>query len=234
MFGMNQEEEHPQVTSRGSRTFRDQFDRKWHAVIENKTGHPVHPPVPIFEVADHRLIPPEKYVQPRAEHGADGDLFIDLAQWHTDLIDAWAAYEERKVGMAEVHNKDNPAEAVRNPSPFLRKAWGVEPMHPKIVRAMMARNKWVLGFSMQKPGWVTEEILPPVMDTRRVAADLDVEDFYDAEDEGVFGAEESAAPEEFPQMYGPGRWRLSDGTTMQGKREDAEAAQAAIREFAEV
>lgn len=35
---------------------------------------------------------------------------------------------------------------------------------------------------------------------------------------------------EYPVMYAPGRWELSDGTKMQGKKEDAEQAEAAIQQ----
>lgn len=35
---------------------------------------------------------------------------------------------------------------------------------------------------------------------------------------------------EYPEPYAPGRWRLSDGTKMQGTREAAEAAEAALAE----
>ena len=35
-------------------------------------------------------------------------------------------------------------------------------------------------------------------------------------------------PASFPLMYAPGRWRLSNGTVMQGKKTDAEEAESAI------
>lgn len=41
-------------------------------------------------------------------------------------------------------------------------------------------------------------------------------------------AEADPALVAYPHMYAPGRWRLSNGTTLRGKREDAEAAEAAL------
>jgi len=45
------------------------------------------------------------------------------------------------------------------------------------------------------------------------------------------GGEKKAAEAEtveYPHMYAPGRWRMSNGTTLRGKREEAEAAEAAL------
>ena len=50
----------------------------------------------------------------------------------------------------------------------------------------------------------------------------------DAENQSAETTAGNIAPSEYPHMYAPGRWKLSNGDKLQGRRVDAEAAEAAL------
>lgn len=222
---MSDQTPHPQVISRGTRTFYDQHRRPFSAIIENRTGKPVHPPTPRFKVADPRFYPPENFV--KVGQGDDGSLEIDYPGWHRSLVDAWSAYEARKAALAEEHNKDAPQAALKNPSKFLRRLWGDPPLHPDIPRAMQVGNKYVLGFSDVRPSWLTEDHLPPLERTDILFEGSGLEEFPDAEDD----VEEEV---EYPVRIPGGRWKLSTQEVVKCSEEEAKEAEARIAELAGV
>ena len=59
------------------------------------------------------------------------------------------------------------------------------------------------------------------------AADVDPGELID-EIMARKAAPEAEPEEQYPVMYGPGLWRLSDGSTMRGKKDEAEDAEARL------
>lgn len=210
---------HPQFVARSTRTMRDQHGREWGAIVENKTGHPVAPPAPKGWSAP--VLPPEKYVQPLP--GDSGELFIDYLAWHRDLVAAFAQYEERRIGLAHQRNPEDPEKLLRSPTRFFEKVVGDRPLSPDVARACIAGNRWILGLSEARPAWADDLLPKPALAEPEVLR----AEFPDAEEESV----DSGEP--FPRKAsGVGRWTLSSGEVVRGTREEAEAAEAAVREFA--
>lgn len=215
-----------QDQQRTYKTFRDPFGRKWGAHIESvtrmstgrieylehhepNTQFPFYPP----------YLPEQKYLMESPE---SDQLGFDTARMKADASTAHREYEREAVRIGrEIHK-----EAFDAGNPFTRDVLHVigrapDPIEPIV--ALEKGNPWVLG----KTNTPDVRLLPFfVKPTNDIAAE--VEDRYGDLGALVTGDDDQGEGDEFPVNYSPGRWRLSDGTKMQGSREQAVAAQEAM------
>lgn len=217
-----------QEAMRAWKTFRDPFRRLWGAYVENSTSEPVGR----IEYIEHLqpgtefpFAPPwqpdQKYLRTNRNSDRLEILFADM---RSDSRAARREYETDAIKIGRQIHKD----AFDAANPFTRDVLAVIGPGPgnliEPVLALEARNPWMLG-QTDTP----DARLAPLFDKRAMEVPDEYEDRY-----GDFGtlvtdrAPEAAGEGEFPQLYAPGRWRLSDGTTMQATREAAERAQAAL------
>lgn len=222
--------ERSQEKDRSYKTFRDQFGRKWGAHIEMNTRQSVGR----IEYQEHHergsrfpfyppFLPPQKYLQ---ENEATDLLGIDFGRWKADTLTANREYEGEAIKMGRAIHKD----AFDPANPYTREVLQVIGPRPNPIEPIVALEKgnpWILGETD-----VPDIRLAPFFERRREDVSAAIEDRYG--DFGMLvtgdeGAEsESEMEEEWPQPHGVGRWRLSDGTVMQGKRDAANVAQAAL------
>lgn len=128
---------------RNGTIFRDQHDRRYHAVIELKTGHPCGPLEPQFTAP---LMPPLNYMRVGMSAERPYDVVIDYARWIADLrseANEWRARGEKLARL--VHGEKYDANA-----PFTRQVLeelGPPPQHVEPVIAARQGNKYVLGLT---------------------------------------------------------------------------------------
>jgi hypothetical protein len=202
---------------------KDQHGRTWGCVIELKTGDPTGP----IEMREPRKAPlrvPPQFlrVDSRKNFGA---ITIDYHGWKGMLSRAWERWRGELLQAARKMYGDSAAEKVENPPPALVAEVGVSPEPLEPVLAAEHGDPWVLGLSDVRPPWAN--LFFPVRPKRAEGALPDELAFLN---HGKQPEEEpEAEPDvEYPVMYAPGRWRLSNGTTVQGKKVDAQKAENAL------
>jgi hypothetical protein len=211
------QDQHPQEKKRGHRTFLDQHGRKWGGIINGASRLWVMPLHPKFSAP---FIPPSKYVQPVQNDSSE--IYIDYQHLYNDLVESQAAYEQRFMGLAMDKYTDTFETVLNKPTKWLRDAAGIAPIHPDVARACISGNRWILGFSDQKPDWAWR-FFPKEEDV----ALLSVSEFPDVEDETP------AEAISYPHQVEVGVWILSNQEKVRGSRSDALMAEAAVLAFAE-
>lgn len=206
-----------QASTRAYRIFRDQHGREWGADIETKTQAPCGPYSPRFKAP---LMPPQKYID--LVDRAAGRVEIAYDRWLEDEDTARQEYTERLRQQAYHLYRDKAADALADPPPDLIARVGRPPEDRRRILAARAGDPWVLGLSQDRPKWA-DLVFPRENDDDELA--------FMREDTS-FMEEDEPEPEvrEYPYMKGPGLWVLSDGSTVRGKRVDAEAAEAELHE----
>ena len=197
----------------------DQHGREWGATIELKTGDPTGLIDPHFTAP---IYPPPRYmkVDSRKEYGR---VHIDYDGWIGMVRRAREEYDTRLLQAASALYGEAAAQKIeeRPLPPALVAHVGVAPDYVEPVLAAKAGDPWILGLSQVRPKWA-DRFLPIRPKRARGADDLSFMD------EGAPEVAPKAESVTYPHMYGPGLWRLSDGSTVKGKKVEAVAAQEAL------
>lgn len=209
-------EPHPQERKRGTRTFTDQHGRKWGGIVNGASGLWVMPLHPKFSAP---YTPPSKYIEPKP--GDASEIYINYQALYNDLQEGQRAYEQRFMGLAMDKYTDTFETVLAKPTKWLKDAAGIAPTHPDVARACLAGNRWILGFTDQKPDWAYR-FFPKEEDIRYDTPG----EFSDVE------VEEALESIQYPHQVGVDEWILSTKEKMRGSRADALMAEAAILEFA--
>lgn len=208
----------------------DQHGREWGATIELKTGDPTGLIDPRFKAP---LYPPPRFlkVDSRKEYGR---VEIDYDGWIGMLRRAWEHYNTELLQAARAMYGDAAAQKVeeRPLPPALLAHVGPAPEFVEPVLAAKAGDPWILGLSNVRPKWADRFM--PVKAKRSQASDelafMRAEAPQEVPETAGGRVASTASAEGYPVMYAPGRWRLSDGSTVQGKKADAVKAQDALSE----
>lgn len=217
MFGKPQD----QQDKRRYMKLVDQHGREWGANIELKTGDPTGTIDPKFKAP---IYPPARYlkVDSRREYGR---VTIDYTGWAGMLRRAWTHWNTQLQKKARQMYDAAAAEKLENPPPALLAEVGISPEPIEPVLAAEHGDPWVLGLTTERPPWA--DLFFP--ERPKKAADELPDELaflnHGKEPEADGGPDTS---QEFPVNYAPGRWELSDGSKMQGKKADAVAAQEAL------
>ena len=208
----------------------DQHGRTWGCTIELATGDPVGPidlyDAPSGKVVRAPVMPPAPFLRVDSKR-AHGLLKIDYTGWKASRRQAWDDYRRRMLGIAQQMYKEDAAQKVEDPPPALVSLVGIPPERVEPIEAAEYGDEWALGLSDVRPDWADVYIPPEHTIVKRAERAKGRPAFLDYQKPGK---QEAKADEEYPVMYGPGRWRLSDGSTMQGKKTDALAAEAELGE----
>lgn len=217
-----------QAEGREWRDWRDVHGRRWGCIMDTKCKGGPAPAGPFeYQEYQHRRendcvapfrppwLPEQDYLRP--VKGRYDLLGIDYERMLKDQRRSHKLYEEQCMEVAAVLDVEyEPGQPV--PAKVVRVA-GKAPRPLEPIVAAMQGNRWILGMTdVPHPG-LAKLLAPPKTDT---------EDFLTQFSFGDEGAESEDEMEEWPQPHGVGRWRLSDGTLMQGKRDAAREAQAAL------
>lgn len=132
-----------QRNQRRSQMFRDQHGRRYHAIIETKTGHPTGPIEPRFLAP---LSTPQMYIELSKDPERPYDLSINYRQWEQDLRTAHTDWQRRgeKIARLVFGERYDPNAA------FTRQVLeelGPPPQHVEPVIAARQGNKYVLGLT---------------------------------------------------------------------------------------
>ena len=192
-----------QSRKRSYAIYTDQHGRAWGAIIENITGDPCGPLEPQFHAP---VQPLDKFVtinsRQRQLHIRYADIILDIE----DANNAWAAsLREHALKMYGMQA----GKAIADPPPELLELVGPAPKaHREIWEAAMQGNKWILGFSAEKPAWA-EEFFPNEAQMQAERRVVITKKYPDADEE----VEETG---EFPKWGGPKvGWLLSDGSSIE-------------------
>ena len=204
---------------------KDQHGRTWGCVIELSTGDPTGP-IDLLEPKSAPVLPAPRYMKVNSKTHY-GELRIDYTGWKAMQRAAWEAYDKRMLAVANEMYGDAAPEKMEQKPPALIAAVGVPPEPMERILAAEAGDPWALGLTAVRPDWA-DRFFPP--DRPKVTASNRPAElaFLDYKKPGT-PETEKPADTEYPTMYAPGRWRLSDGTTMQGKKAEAVAAEAALK-----
>lgn len=205
---------------------KDQHGRTWGCVIELKTGDPSGP-IDLLEPNGAPLMPPPRFMKVNSQK-AYGELFVDYDGWIGHQRHAIEAHRKRMMGIATQQYGDSAAEKIDNPPPALLHFAGPSPEPVEPILAAKAGDPWVLGFTDVRPKWA-DKYMPAKAKAKAYSDDLAFMREDADESANDQGAPTSTASEGYPVMYAPGRWRLSDGSTMQGKKADALEAENAVK-----
>lgn len=128
---------------RNGTIFRDQHGRRYHAVVELKSGHPTGLIEPLFTAP---LMPPQMYLRVGTNPERPYDLRIDYDRWVQDLRAAHAEYLDlaRKLARKMYRDKYDAADPVTEE---IVDIIGVRPQHVEPVIAAKQGNAYVLGLT---------------------------------------------------------------------------------------
>jgi hypothetical protein len=201
---------------------RDQHGREWGTTIELSTGDPTGPMDPRFKAP---LYPPQRFVKvdSRKDYGRAN---IDYAGWAGAIRQARDHWRKELLDHATAMYGDAAAQKMdETPLPAALAAKVGRPPEPlEPILAAEHGDKWVLGLTTDRPGWA-DLFFPKA--TKKRADDLPAELAFLKHGQPQ-EATTDTSPESYPVMYAPGRWRLSDGSTVRGKKVDALKAQEAL------
>lgn len=222
---------HDQAKTRSYVELTDQHGRQWDGIIDVKSHGTIGPLMPRFQAP---LEVPQKYLK-RAQFNR---IHIDYERWISDIDAAHREYERITQLHANQMFGDQAAAAIASRNPALMHRIGPPPQYVQPVLAAAAGEYWVLGlvgycarcdethaYGGAMPSWAVAFFPQP-----KPAALV-------AEDRLAFlrpTPQEPALDEQptFPHAYAPGRWRLSNGETVKGKKAEAEQAEAALHAHA--
>jgi len=160
--------------------FTDQHGREWIATVEIWTMHPVDEPRPNGWTAP--VLPPPQYF--RYSTTRHGVCRIDYDAWLEDLRQLHAAWESDVLELMR---------RLKLPREEAEAEVGRKPLDPRLVMAMQAGNKWILGIPRGRdaagrpiyypqPPWA-EGLLPePRKEVVLEFPDIEAEEFEDLED----------------------------------------------------
>lgn len=135
------------VTTRRHTIYTDQHGRKWAALSDNDTRHPVSPITPEFTAP---YIPESKYFT-FAEN--DSSFVINYDAAIQDLKEADRTWRDAASMFVFATYGDKAAEVLDNPTPAVMQFTGPRPMSYQIPDAAKSGNKWMLGFAKKMPDW---------------------------------------------------------------------------------
>lgn len=209
-----------QRDARGYQTFFDPHGRRWGVVMDrNCKGGPA--PVGAFEYVEHLQsdtrfphLPPWLPEQAWFKIGdANGlgwnQIKIDYEAMAKDQRRAHTEYRNNCLTVAQDLNEDY--EPGQMPSAKIRRVVGPPPKPVEPILAAAQGNPWVLGKTDVPHARLKDILFPRVV--------VEDEDWLSGED---------FREEEYPKHLGGPNWQLSDGTRLQGKKEDAVKAQASL------
>lgn len=205
---------------------RDQHGRTWGCVIELKSGDPSGP-IDLLDPKGAPLMPPPRFMKVNSQKNY-GELFIDYDPWIAHQRQVIAAHDKRMMGIATQQYGDAAAEKIASPPPALLHFAGPAPEPVEPILAAKAGDPWVLGFSDVRPKWADKYM--PVKPKAKAYSD-DLAFMREEEPTDSANGQEANQTESsggYPVMYAPGRWRLSDGSTVQGKKADALKREGAL------
>lgn len=205
-----------QPSKRGYSTFRDQHGRRWGAVTENKTRHPVGMPEPKFKAP---ILPPVHLIRPKP--GDDSELVIDYKSWLGELDAAHQQWDQTlREAAKKLYGQGAIAHAIENPQPELLDEVGPRPKTDRreFVEAASQGNKWALGETTAVPAWA-QAILE---EEKRIGPSRA------PEQKKYLDADEEVAAVTFPKNKGFGRWEFSDGSVATMTKDAALEKEAAL------
>lgn len=128
---------------RSGTIFRDQHGRRYHAVVELKTGHPTGLIEPLFTAP---LMPPQMYLSVGTNAERPYDLRIDYDRWIQDLRTAADDYitEARQLARKMYRDRYNAADPLTEEVVDII---GPRPQHVEPVIAAKQGNAYVLGLT---------------------------------------------------------------------------------------
>lgn len=206
-----------QQDKRRFQVFTDQHGRKWGGTIELSTGDPTGLLDPQFRAP---ILPPPRYQKVNSQK-AHGQMVIDYQGWAGMLRRANEAWEQQAIKVATAMYGDAAAEKLEQMPPALLASVGPRPEPVEPVLAAEHGDPWILGLTDVRPAWA--DLFFPKEKPK--AKDLPDELAFLRHGQEATVHTKTGESGGYPVMYAPGRWRLSDGSTVQGKRADAEAAE---------
>lgn len=163
-----------QEDARFSMVLHDQWGRQYHAVLEKETMMPTGPIEPQFQAPIHV---PQKYLRAHGKAGPNR-LTVELDSLQADLE---AKHDEIARRIQKQTMKHFPGWTKKSPPPEvldLVTGGSTRPMPVELVYAMRQGNRWVLGFSPNRPAWSQDEPFksyfdPPVKAIRARAEEME-------------------------------------------------------------
>ena len=140
-----------QPEARRAMIFTDQHGRKWHGIIEIKTGHPCTPISPLGWMAP--LDVPQQFI--RFSILEPNLVVIDYRKWISALEDALTTWRRKLTQTAKAMFPADAGKNIAKPPPQLLEEVGPKPGATEPVQAALGGNKWVLGLSDNKPPWAS-------------------------------------------------------------------------------
>ena len=181
-----------QAERRRADLWTDQHGREWAAEMDLKTGHPCTPLRPLGWTAP--ILPPPMFMEFGTGRGRPITT-INYAKWieHQGALQA-----EHEANVRDIASRMFPnswAREIQANNPLLVQEAGRPPYAVEFVQACAEGNRWALGLSAKRPGWVTDALFATIPVPQRFAPVVSrVTDFYDAdEDEGEVIADRISA-----------------------------------------
>jgi hypothetical protein len=223
--------------------YTDQHGRQWGATIELATGDPVGT-IDLYrdgKPTEAPVMPPPQFIKANSKQNY-GKLEIDYTGWKSAKRQAHEDYERRVLGIAQQMYKDGALRAIKEREPALYALAGIPPEPIEPILAAEAGDPWALGLSDVRPAWA-DKYLPTERPVRRSPTGEDLS-FMNAApqapavQQAPINPAPSAEADKTSRAYpvyakaagrGQSVWTLSNGSTVVGKREDAEKAEAALK-----
>lgn len=144
-----------QAERRRSELWTDQHGREWSAEMDLKTGHPCTPLTPNGWAAP--ILPPSAFQRFGTGRGRP-IMTIDYDGWREHQGALQAEYEGEVRRLAARMFPNSWAAEIQRGNPLILQEAGPPPYAVDFVDACAAGSRWVLGFSPEKPQWLTPEL----------------------------------------------------------------------------
>lgn len=128
-----------QHTERRYMEFRDQHNRRYSTWIENLTGHPCSPYIPLFSAP---VMPPAAAME--IDPNAPRRVRINYRKWLSDAQATWRERAKSVVKLAQKHGHST-ASVLENPTPDILARIGQPPTALQLIVACAQGNRWALG-----------------------------------------------------------------------------------------
>lgn len=163
----------------GGQFFRDQHDRRYHAEIELKTGHPCGPLVPTYRAP---LVVPQQYLTLSNDPEHPTRITINYTKWEADARAARKDWEQEGRSRALKMYGD----AYDPRKPFGQDVLDIIGPAPSAVEPIIAArqgNSWVLGLTDRIDLRLAKYFEPEQLDAQYRPAEPDFRDTVDSADD---------------------------------------------------
>lgn len=184
-----------QAEYRQVRTFFDQHQRPWEAVVDSRDRALTWsaPLRPMFSLPSKKLMPPPNFLKPDGL----GRLRVDYDGWMQQVHGANEDWNTELMKICQAQNPNAALDTFKNPPAEILRLIGARPMPLEFIKAMKAGNNWVLGKSDREPEWLNDKLRQwlGTARTRREAVDLDDGiDYRDGDGERYMNIEDQFDP----------------------------------------